>query len=210
MAQRPKPDRQNLISATQIRSTEQLLVEVRACRLCAEALPAGPRPVLQAHPAAGILVAAQAPGRRVHDTGLPFNDPSGDRLREWMGVDRETFYDPLRLAIVPMGFCYPGRGKSGDLPPRLECAPAWRQPILATLPNIKLTLVIGQYALRWHLPGAGRTLTEVVARWREFAPTVLPLPHPSPRNNLWLRRNPWFERETVPYLRQRVAELLAS
>lgn len=210
MAQRPKPDRQNLISATQIRSTEQLLEEVRACRLCAEDLPAGPRPVLQAHPAARILVAAQAPGRRVHDTGLPFNDPSGDRLREWMGVDRETFYDPLRLAIVPMGFCYPGRGKSGDLPPRLECAPAWRQPILAALPNIKLTLVIGQYALRWHLPGAGRTLTEVVARWREFAPTVLPLPHPSPRNNLWLRRNPWFERETVPYLRQRVAELLAS
>lgn len=203
------PEYRKPVSTSQLIAAQQLLGEVRACRLCADDLPLGPRPVLQVHPAARILVAAQAPGRRVHATGLPFNDPSGDRLRDWMGVDREIFYDPLRLAIVPMGFCYPGTGKSGDMPPRPECAPAWREPVLASLPNLELTLVVGQYAQRWHLPGAGRNLTDVVSRWRDFAPEVVPLPHPSPRNNLWLRRNPWFEREVVPYLRSRVAELLA-
>lgn len=201
-------ERQDLIPAAQLAAMDRLLNEVRVCRLCADDLPLGPRPVLQAHPSARILIAAQAPGRRVHETGLPFNDPSGDRLRDWMGVGRETFYDPLQLAIVPMGFCYPGTGKSGDLPPRPECAPAWRERVLASLPNIELTLVIGQYAQQWHLPGAGRTLTEVVARWRDFIPAVIPLPHPSPRNNLWLRRHPWFEKDVVPYLRQRVRDLL--
>lgn len=204
------PDRPRKISARQLAATDRLLEEVRACAVCADALPYGPRPVVQLHPAARILLAAQAPGRKVHETGLPFNDPSGDRLRDWMGVDRETFYDPLQIATVPMGFCYPGRGKAGDMPPRPECASLWRERLLAALPNVELTLVIGQYAQQWHLPGAGRTLTEVVRRWRDFAPRVVPLPHPSPRNNLWLRRNPWFEAEVVPFVRQRVGELLQA
>lgn len=189
---------------------DELLARVRGCTLCADQLPLGPRPVLQADPRARILVAAQAPGRRVHETGLPFNDPSGDRLREWMGIDRAVFYDPRLLAIVPMGFCYPGTGRSGDLPPRPECAPAWRGQVLAALPRLELTLVIGQYAQRWHLPDAGRTLTEVVARWRDYQPVVIPLPHPSPRNNLWLRRNAWFEQDVVPLVRRRVAEVLGD
>ena len=203
------PDRSGKIPARQLAAAEKLLEEVRACAVCADDLPYGPRPAVQLHPAARILVAAQAPGRKVHDTGLPFNDASGDRLRDWMGIDRETFYDPLQVATVPMGFCYPGRGKAGDMPPRTECASLWRERLLAVLPNVELTLVIGQYAQQWHLPGAGRTLTEVVQRWRDFAPRVVPLPHPSPRNNLWLRRNPWFEAEVVPFVRQRVAGLLA-
>ncbi|VTU35808.1 uracil-DNA glycosylase family protein [Variovorax sp. PBL-E5] len=186
-----------------------LLADVRACAICAEHLPHGPRPVLQLHPSGRILIAAQAPGRRVHDTGIPFNDPSGDRLRSWMGISREVFYDARRLAIVPMGFCFPGTGKSGDLPPRPECAPAWRAPLLARLRHLRLTLVIGQYAQAWHLPNEGASLTEVVQGWRRHWPAMLPLPHPSPRNNLWFKRNPWFETEIVPMLRERVAEVLA-
>jgi uracil-DNA glycosylase len=185
-----------------------LLARVRACTHCADLLPLGPRPVLQLDPQARILIAAQAPGRRVHATGLPFNDPSGDRLRAWLGVDRVTFYDARKLALVPMGFCYPGTGKAGDLPPRPECAALWRAPLLATLKQLELTLVVGQYALAYHLPDAPRTLTETVRQWRQYWPAVLPLPHPSPRNNLWLRRNPWFEAEVVPVLRARVAEIL--
>ncbi len=186
----------------------ELLDDVRHCTLCSPSLPLGPRPVLQFHPDARILVASQAPGRRVHETGLPFNDPSGDRLRDWMGIDRETFYDPTRLAIIPMGFCYPGKGRSGDLPPRPECAQTWHQHLLAQLPNLELTLVIGQYALAYHLGKSRDTLTQRVANWREYWPEKLPMPHPSPRNNLWLRRNPWFEGEVVPELRGRVAKLL--
>jgi uracil-DNA glycosylase len=189
--------------------TLALLREIRSCRICAAHLPLGPRPVLQAHPRARILVVGQAPGRRVHETGLPFNDPSGERLRDWMGVDRATFYDARRVALVPMGFCFPGTGTSGDLPPRLECAANWRQRLLATLPGIGLTLLLGQYAHDWHLGEASRRrLTDNVRAWRETWPEIVPMPHPSPRNNLWLRRNEWFEREVVPRLRRRVRDVL--
>lgn len=191
-------------------SFDQLVRRVRACTLCADDLPLGPRPVIQMAESARILVVGQAPGRRVHETGLPFNDPSGDRLRQWMGVTRDTFYDEQKMAILPMGFCYPGTGKSGDLPPRPECAPAWRERLLDRLPNIALTLVIGQYAHAWHLPGRQRSVTESVRQWRDHWPSMLPMPHPSPRNNLWLRRNPWFEEEVVPALQERVARLLES
>ncbi|MDP6374387.1 MAG: uracil-DNA glycosylase family protein [Pseudomonadales bacterium] len=188
---------------------EKLCTQVRACQLCETHLPLGPRPVFQAHPAARILIAAQAPGTRVHETGIPFNDPSGDRLRQWMGIDRDVFYDELRIALLPMGFCYPGRGKSGDLPPREECAPAWRKSLLDHLPDIRLTLVMGQYAHGWHLPEpAYQNLTERVRAWRTFGDGIMPLPHPSPRNNLWLRRNPWFEEELVPALRERVQQII--
>jgi uracil-DNA glycosylase len=188
--------------------TRALLEEVRACTLCATHLPLGPRPVLQAHPDARILIAGQAPGSKVHASGIPFQDASGDRLRDWLGVDERTFYDPRRIAILPMGFCYPGTGKSGDLPPRPECAPAWRMKLLAMLSNIKLTLVIGQYAQAWHLrEEQGPTLTDTVQAWRKYWPSSLPLPHPSPRNNIWLKRNPWFEREVLPPLRRKVQQL---
>lgn len=188
---------------------DELLRDVRACTLCAPSLPHGVRPVLQASAHARILIAGQAPGRRVHASGVPFDDPSGDRLRSWLGLDRETFYDPQQVAMLPMGFCYPGTGRSGDLPPRPECAVAWRAPLLASLTQLELTLVIGQYAIAYHLPDARSTLTETVQAWRTYWPTVLPLPHPSPRNNLWLRRNPWFEEQVLPPLRERVAEILA-
>jgi uracil-DNA glycosylase len=185
-----------------------LLEEVRACTLCAVHLPLGPRPVLQAHPDARILIAGQAPGSKVHESGVPFQDASGDRLREWLGVDEQTFYDPRRIAILPMGFCYPGTGKSGDLPPRPECASAWRSRLMAMLGNIELTLVIGQYAQAWHLRGRQRpTLTDTVQAWRKYWPSSLPLPHPSPRNNIWLKRNPWFERDVLPPLRRKVRQL---
>lgn len=189
-------------------SLESLLTQVRRCTLCADHLPLGPRPVLQAHASARILVVGQAPGRRVHETGLPFNDPSGDRLRSWMGISRETFYDATQLAILPMGFCYPGTGRSGDLPPRPECAPAWREALLSHLKDIQLALIIGQYAQAYHLRGAARSVTEKVLAWRTYWPNVVPLPHPSPRNNLWLKRNPWFEDELVPALQNRMSELL--
>lgn len=186
-----------------------LLDEVRRCSICAPHLPLGPRPVLQAHGEARVLIAGQAPGRRVHTSGVPFDDPSGERLRAWMGVDEETFYDPRRVAILPMGFCYPGSGRSGDLPPRSECAPAWRERLLAELSSVRFTLVIGGYAQAWHLPDAGPSLTATVARWRDYLPALIPLPHPSPRNRIWLRKNPWFEEEVVPALRVRVREALA-
>lgn len=189
---------------------EQLLNDARACSLCAPHLPDGPRPVLQLHPRARVLVAAQAPGRKVHATGVPFNDPSGDRLRTWMGVSRETFYDPEQIAIVPMGFCYPGKARSGDAPPRPECAPAWRAQLLACLPNLELSLIIGQYALAYHLPQPKQSLTDTVRNWRAHWPHVVPMLHPSPRNNLWLRRNPWFEEELVPVLQTRVQEIIHS
>lgn len=187
-----------------------LLREIRGCTLCSPHLPLGPRPVLQAGAEARILIASQAPGRKVHASGKPFTDASGDRLRDWLGMSPEVFYDPNRVAIVPMGFCYPGTGSGGDLPPRPECVPAWRAQLLASLPNIELTLVIGRYAIAWHLPDAGASLTASVRRWREYWPSVMPLPHPSPRNGLWLRRNPWFAEEMLPALRQRVAEVLAQ
>lgn len=182
--------------------------QILNCQICAASLPLGPRPVLQVHPQARILVASQAPGRRVHNSGIPFDDPSGDRLREWMGIGPEVFYDSKKVAIIPMGFCYPGTGKNGDLAPRPECAPAWRQALLSHLHNIELTLAVGQYAVAHHLEAEGRPLTEIVRSWRDYWPAVVPLPHPSPRNRGWMQRNPWFRDEILPVLRQRVAELL--
>lgn len=187
-----------------------LLREVRRCTLCAEHLPLGPRPVLQFHQDARILLAGQAPGRKVHESGVPFADASGERLRAWLGVTPEVFYDPRRVAILPMGFCFPGTGKAGDLPPRPECAPAWRETLMRHLTDLKLTLVIGQYAQAYHLPESQASVTETVQAWRTYWPRVVPLPHPSPRNNIWLRRNPWFEKELLPRLRRRVAEVLSA
>ncbi len=189
---------------------ESLLVDVRSCTICADHLPYEPRPVVQLHGAARILIAGQAPGRRVHETGLPFNDPSGDRLRDWLGITRDVFYDETQVALVPMGFCYPGTGKSGDLPPRPECAAAWRSALLSRLKSVELTLAIGQYAHAYHLHDRAATLTESVRNWRNYWPQLVPLPHPSPRNNLWLRRNPWFEQEIVPALRARVSAVLGD
>ncbi len=190
------------------RQVSSILKSVRACTLCT-ALPLGPKPILQLNPAARILVAGQAPGSKTHDKGIPFDDPSGDRLRDWMGIDRDTFYDPSAIAILPMAFCYPGTGKSGDLPPPPRCAQQWRSQLLALIPNIKLTLVIGQYALDWHLgEKQGKTLTDTVRSWREHWPSMLPMPHPSPRNNRWLKNNPWFAEEVLPPLKKRVAASL--
>ena len=186
----------------------QLLAEVRSCTICAPFLPAGPRPVVQLHSEATLLIAGQAPGRRVHESGIPFDDASGDRLRDWMGIDRTTFYDAKRVAILPMGFCFPGTGKSGDLPPRPECAPAWRETLLERLPELGLVLVIGQYAQAYHFEGRKRTVTATVRDWRARWPTHLPLPHPSPRNNIWMKKNPWFSEEVLPALRSRVSELV--
>jgi len=187
-----------------------LLCEVRACTVCSAYLTAGTRPVLQVHPDARILIAGQAPGRKVHKSGIPFDDASGERLRQWMGITRETFYDATRIAILPMGFCFPGTGRSGDLPPRSECAPLWRQRLLDQMPNVDLTLIIGDYAQQWHLPGAhGNTVTETVANWRSHWPATLPMPHPSPRNNIWLKTNPWFVADVVPALQKRIAYLLS-
>lgn len=192
-----------------LKATGRLLADVRACTLCASHLPLGPRPVLQVHPAARILIAGQAPGSKVHASGMPFDDASGERLRAWMGIDKDTFYDAKRIAILPMGFCFPGTGTSGDLPPRPECAATWRNQLLACMPHIELTLIIGQYAQAWHLPDAGKaSLTDTVLDWRSHWPAVLPLPHPSPRNNIWLKRNPWFGQEVVPKLQGRIAVLL--
>ena len=187
-----------------------LVKEIRACRICEDFLPLGPRPVIQVAQGARLLIVGQAPGRRVHESGVPFDDASGDRLRSWLGVTPEVFYDPGLVAIVPMGFCFPGTGPSGDLPPRPECAPQWRTALLSELVAVRLTLVIGQYALRWHLPEAGSSVTEAVRDWRTVWPDVVPLPHPSPRNNRWLTANPWFADELLPELRTRVRTLLAA
>ena len=189
----------------------RLVEEIRRCDQCGDHLPLGPRPVFQADPRARILVVGQAPGTAVHATGIPFNDPSGDRLRAWMGIGKETFYDPAIVALVPMGFCYPGRGKGGDLPPRPECAATWRGPLLAHLTQIQLTIMVGRYAIDWHLPDQrGKPLTEVCRNWRNRAPALFALPHPSPRNTLWLRRNPWLESEVVPGLRKAAGIVLTA
>ena len=190
---------------------DQLVKGVRGCTVCAAQLASGPRPVLQVHPAARILIAGQAPGRKVHESGVPFDDASGERLRAWMGVTRDVFYDSTNIAILPMGFCFPGTGRSGDLPPRSECAPLWRQRLLDQMQQIELTLVIGNYAQRWHLPDVeSKNVTDTVAAWRTQWPAVLPMPHPSPRNNIWLKINPWFAADVVPALQMRVAELLSG
>ncbi len=185
----------------------QLLEDVRGCTLCASHIPA-PNPVLQLHPEAKILIAGQAPGLKAHESGLPFNDASGDRLRQWMGISKDTFYNPQHVAILPMAFCYPGKGHFGDLPPRAECAESWRALLLSHLPNIQLTLLIGQYAQRWHLGDNYRhTVTATVKSWQDYAPEIIPLPHPSPRNNRWIKQNPWFEAQCVPMLQQKICQL---
>ena len=187
----------------------ELVESVRRCRICEKSLPLGPRPVLQVDSRATILIAGQAPGRRVHETGVPFDDPSGDRLRDWLGITRDVFYDATKVAILPMAFCYPGTGKSGDLPPRPECEPAWRQQLLDHLENIELTLVIGQYAQKSHLPNAKKNLTETVRAWKDYGKSVIPLPHPSPRNNIWLKKNPWFAELLLPHLKRSVRKALS-
>jgi len=188
----------------------EVLRAARACRVCADVLPHGPNPVVRAGTSARILIVGQAPGWKVHTTSVPWNDPSGERLRAWMDVDRETFYDATRIAIAPIAFCYPGKDpRGGDLPPRPECAPLWQPPLLRALPNLELILLVGQHAQRYHLGARrGRTLTETVRAFRAHLPHHLPLPHPSWRNNAWLARNPWFEAELVPELRRRVHALL--
>lgn len=184
---------------------EELLAAVRKCRACENDLPLGPRPVLQVGEAARILIVGQAPGVRVHTSGTPWDDPSGERLRQWMGVDKARFYDESQFAIIPMGYCYPGRQKGGDLPPRRECAALWLDRLLAKLPRIELTLLIGLHAQRHFLGSRGKqSLTETVKAWREFAPEYLPLPHPSARNTSWFQRNPWFDHELLPVLRERI------
>lgn len=191
---------------------DTLLTEIRACRICAAHLPLGPRPVVQAAASARLLLVSQAPGRKVHDTGIPFNDVSGERLRDWLGIDTSTFHDARRVAIVPMGFCFPGSGRGGDLPPRPECAPTWHSRVLPLLTQVQLTLVIGQYAQAGILDvPRGTRLTDTVQGWRDhLSRNCLPLPHPSPRNRLWFTRNPWFDAELLPQLRQRVAAALAG
>ena len=187
---------------------DTLLEQIRRCNLCATELPHAPRPVLRAKSSARVLVVGQAPGTKVHATGIPWNDASGRRLRQWMGLSDAQFYDERLIAIVPMGFCYPGKGRSGDLPPRPECAATWHRPILDLLPDIEATLLIGQYAQGFYLPGSYSTLTERVQDWRRFAPSQFVLPHPSPRNQLWLRRNPWFEEQVVPALQETIRQVL--
>lgn len=190
----------------------QAMKAARACTLCAPHLPLGPRPVLRGAPAARLLIVGQAPGTRVHESGVPWNDPSGDRLRVWLGLGRETFYDESRIAIVPMGLCYPGRdAKGGDKPPRSECAPLWHPRVRPLLPKIELTLLVGRYAQTYYLgTRAKESATETVRAWREFLPEFIPTPHPSWRSNGWLKRNPWFETEILPVLRERVAALVSA
>lgn len=186
-----------------------LLDEIRACRVCANALPHGPRPIVQGGRDARILIIGQAPGSKVHASGFAWDDDSGDRLREWTGLDREIFYDPDRVAQMPSGFCYPGKGVGGDLPPRRECAPLWHDRLRAQLPNIRLTLLVGQYAQALYLPRALRpSMAEAVRNHAEMPEGMFPLPHPAWRSRIWMARNPWFMTEVLPVLRKRIAEAL--
>ncbi len=188
---------------------DALLAQVRACCVCEAHLPLGPRPVLRASTSARLLIVGQAPGIRVHATGLSFDDPSGDTLRRWLDVDRDTFYDETRIAIIPAGFCYPGKGRHGDLPPRPECAPLWHPRLRALMPALELTVLVGAYAQAYYLGQRRKgTLAETTRAWRAYLPEFLPTPHPSPRNKLWLKRNPWFEAEVVPELRARAHRLI--
>ena len=187
-----------------------VLADIRACRACLDELPHTPRPVIHVFPETRLLIWGQAPGRRVHESGLPFTDPSGDRLRDWLGIDYGTFYAERRLGVAPQAFCYPGTDpKGGDYPPPKRCAALWRSPLLAALPVVELTLLVGGYAQAWALGDRAKSsMTETVRAWRNYGPTILPLPHPSWRNTGWLNRNPWFEAEVLPYLRQRVRSIL--
>ena len=186
-----------------------LLKEVRGCAFCVAHLPLGPRPIVSAHRSARIVIIGQAPGKRVHESGIPWDDPSGKRLREWLGVSENEFYDEKKIALVPMGFCYPGTGKSGDLPPRKECAELWHEKLLSSIPNIELTLLLSQYSQAYYLADERKdSLTETVRAWKQYLPQYIPLPHPSPRNNIWLKKNPWFEKKLLPDLRRRVRRVL--
>jgi uracil-DNA glycosylase len=188
---------------------DTLLAEIRDCRACAGQLPLGPRPVVQASASARLLIVGQAPSIHVHRSGIPWDDRSGEQLRGWLGIDRGTFYDATQVAVMPMGYCYPGKGASGDLPPRRECAALWHDRLLERMDGIGLTLLIGQYAQRHFLGRQGRgSVTETVAAFADYAPRYLPLPHPSPRNTGWFKHHPWFEREVLPTLRARVRDLL--
>jgi uracil-DNA glycosylase len=198
------PERPNARSIGMADAAPILLDEVRACTVCAPFLPMGPRPIVQFSATSRILIIGQAPGTRVHLSGIPWNDDSGNRLRDWTGISKDDFYDPARVALVPMGFCYPGKGVSGDLPPRPECAPLWHDRILALLPKDRLTLLVGLYAQAYYLPRKGETLTERVRDFAAFGPSVIPLPHPSWRSVGWQKRNPWFESDLLPALRESV------
>ena len=184
---------------------KQLLSKIRTCDTCSASLPLGPKPVLAAHPESRVVIIGQAPGSVVHNSGVPWDDKSGDNLREWLQLDRSTFYNPEKLALVPMGFCYPGTGKSGDLPPRKECAPLWHNQLLHEMKNVRLILLIGKYAQDYYLQGKGKsTLTETVRSYQSYLPTYFVLPHPSPRNNIWQKKNPWFKAELLNELRKAV------
>ncbi|OEK09650.1 IclR family transcriptional regulator [Flavivirga aquatica] len=184
---------------------QDLLKSIKQCTICEKHLLLGPRPVVSAHPESKIVIIGQAPGTKVHESGIPWDDASGKQLRKWLNVSEEDFYDITKFAIIPMGFCYPGKGKTGDLPPRPECAPQWHKLLLEKLQNVELILLIGMYAQKYYLgKTAKKTLTETVANYKEYLPKYLPLPHPSPRNRFWLTKNPWFEVEVLPELRERV------
>ncbi len=188
---------------------QNLLEYIKQCTICKTHLPLGPRPVVSAHPDTRIVIISQAPGIKVHLSGLPWNDASGKQLRTWLNVSDEDFYDEKKFAIIPMGFCYPGKGKTGDLPPRTECAPQWHDLLLQNLPNVELVILIGMYAQKYYLKkNAKKTLTETVRNFQEYLPKYLPLPHPSPRNRVWLAKNPWFEAKVLPELRNFVRPLI--
>lgn len=187
---------------------EGLAGRIRACTLCA-GLPLGPKPIFQFSSRAKILIVGQAPGRITHEKGIPFDDPSGVRLRSWLGLSTDQFYDPAKVAIVPMGFCFPGTGKGGDLPPRPECVSQWRASVLGALQSVELTVIIGRYAMDWHLPHLKKkSVTQVVQGWEDYWPEKVVLPHPSPRNNRWLKSNPWFDAKVLPSLQLRVEKML--
>lgn len=190
------------------KNLSNLLHEVHSCTVCAEHLDHEPRPVLRMGSTARVVIIGQAPGRKVHETGIPWNDPSGVTLRRWLDLTEDEFYDESKIAIVPMGFCFPGTGKSGDKPPRPECAPLWHEPLFEHLPKDRLDIIIGSYAQARYIENKPKTVTETVANWREYLPNKVVMPHPSPRNRNWLKTNPWFEAETVPAVRERLAEVL--
>ena len=187
--------------------SDKLLSEIKDCKRCVDYLPHDPKPVLQYNSKAKILIAGQAPGRKVHESGIPFNDASGDRLRQWMGISKTVLYSS-RVAILPMAFCFPGTGKSGDIAPRSECAQVWRKKLLDKLNDIELTIILGKYAMDYHIGAKHNSLTSMVHSWKELLPDKIILPHPSPRNNIWLSKNRWFDKEVIPVLQHRVKELL--
>lgn len=189
----------------------ELLLQIRSCTVCKEYLPFAPRPIIQASKLSKIVIVGQAPGRRVQESGIPWNDASGDNLRRWLLVDKATFYDDKVFALLPMGFCYPGTGKSGDLPPRPECAPLWHKKVLDMMPEVKLILLIGQYAQSYYLKSSAKeSLTETVRCYLEYLPYYLPLPHPSPRNNIWQKKNAWFNNSVIPTLQERVTAIIKA